>query len=223
MRKEKAGSCPFFCFFNVNGRQMKTKRLRKRHGQKKVEYRTKGRGLKSKSPVNEKDIARQVGTLAEPLCEAEGMELVYVEYQREAGGRVLRLYMDKPGGIILDDCARISRQLNDLLDVSLENVGPYRLEVSSPGPDRPLGKLADFERFSGNRAKIRVSWHEADRPGKPSKGKTFQGLLMGVTEELVNFLPAGADDDQMMLIPFQEIIRARLVNHRKDSEKKSRS
>jgi ribosome maturation factor RimP len=220
LRKEKNGQLPvFFVLLNANGRRMKTKRLHKRHGQKKVGTLAKGRELKNRPPVNEKDIARQVEMLAEPLCEAEGIELVHVEYQRESGGRVLRLYMDKPGGIILDDCARISRQLNDLLDVSLENVGPYRLEVSSPGSDRPLGKLADFERFRGNMAKIRVSGHEADSSEKPPKSKTFQGLLMGVTEGLVNLLPAGADNDQVIRIPFQEIIRARLVNHRKDSDK----
>ena len=67
------------------------------------------------------------------------MELIYVEYQREAGGRILRLYIDRPGGVTLDDCIYISRQSSDLLDVYLENTGPYRLEVSSPGTESTAG------------------------------------------------------------------------------------
>jgi ribosome maturation factor RimP len=58
-----------------------------------------------------------VTRLAEPLCAAEGLELVHVEYQREPGGVTLRLYLDKPGGVTLDDCVEISRQLDDILDV----------------------------------------------------------------------------------------------------------
>jgi len=84
-------------------------------------------------------IAASVKDLAEPLCESEGVELVYVEYQPEAGGMILRLYIDKPEGVTVDDCIYISRQLGDILDVNLENAGAYRLEVSSPGSDRPPG------------------------------------------------------------------------------------
>ena len=106
--------------------------------------------------------------MALPVCAAEGLELVHVEYLREADGRKLRLYIDKPGGIGLDDCVRVTRHLSDLLDVELEeNYGPYNLEVSSPGPDRPLVKPADFERFKGNTAKIRTT------PGHRRAKKNF--------------------------------------------------
>ena len=88
------------------------------------------------------EIIAQTKSLAQRLCEAEGMELVHVEFQREAGGRVLRLYIDQPGGVTLNDCVNISRQMGDLLDVNIENMGPYNLEVSSPGTDRPLSKEA---------------------------------------------------------------------------------
>ena len=93
-------------------------------------------------------IVERVWQLAQPLCASEGVELVHVEYQREQGGRTLRLYLDKPGGVTLDDCAGISRHLGDLLDVSLETAASYRLEVSSPGSKRPLGRLEDFKRFA---------------------------------------------------------------------------
>ena len=73
-------------------------------------------------------IADSVKELAEPLCESEGVELVYVEYQPEAGGMILRLYIDKPEGVTVDDCIYISRQLGDILDVNLEGAGTYRME-----------------------------------------------------------------------------------------------
>ena len=104
----------------------------------------------------EKNIIKQVKALAESLCESEGLELVHVEYQREPGGKILRLYIDRVGGVALDDCVNVSRQLNDLLDVHLDNIGPYNLEVTSPGPERPLSKLQDYERFKGRKAKIKT-------------------------------------------------------------------
>jgi ribosome maturation factor RimP len=151
---------------------------------------------RKKPSVTAEDIRR----IAEPLCEAEGIELVHAEYQREAGGRVLRLYIDKPGGVMLDDCVHISRQLGDLLDVSFENMEPYNLEVSSPGPDRPLGKKSDFERFQGNLVKIRTIRQIEGR-------KNFRGILSGTAGDRVSLLI----DDKTVSIPFQEITRARLV------------
>ena len=82
--------------------------------------------------------------LAEPLCESEGLELIQVEYQRESAGRILRLYIDKPGGINLDDCVGVSRQMGDILDVHLQELGPYNLEVTSPGSGAPSGEKAGF-------------------------------------------------------------------------------
>ena len=133
---------------------------------------------KSWSWTEKEKIIAQVKDLIEPLCEAEGMELVHIECQREAGGKILRLYIDRPGGVTLDDCGHISRQSSDLLDVYLENAGPYSLEVSSPGPNRPLGKKLDFERFKGNRVNIKTA--------QPIDGKQkFKGVLMSISEEIV--------------------------------------
>ncbi len=147
-----------------------------------------------------------VKELTEPLCQAEGMELVHVEYQREAGGRTLRVYIDKPGGVRLDDCVRISRQLSDLLDVYTENNDSYRLEISSPGPDRPLGKRNDFERFKGRDVKIRTVL--------PIEGrKNFTGLLLGLTDGMVNLMIK----DKPVAIPYQGIRKAWLVNYNGES------
>jgi len=125
------------------------------------------------TPVAEERIRAQAWPLAESLCDSEGLELVQLEYRRERGGRIMRLFIDKPGGVTLEDCASISRELGDLLDVHLSDLGPYHLEVSSPGPNRPLAREADFERFRGQRARIRTL--------SPIDGqKNFSGVLEGV-------------------------------------------
>jgi ribosome maturation factor RimP len=148
----------------------------------------------------EKEILALAYRLAEELCQAEGLELVHLEYQREAGGRMLRLFIDKANGVTLDDCVNISRQLSDILDVHLQADLAYRLEVSSPGADRPLGKLADFERFRGHLARIRVK--------DPINGqRNFKGTLMGITGDTIQLqLSAGLID-----VDFQNIAKARLV------------
>lgn len=143
----------------------------------------------------------QVWRLTQPLCLGESVELVHVEYQREHGGRTLRIYLDKSGGITLDDCANISRQLSDILDVSLETDAPYRLEVSSPGMPRPLGKLDDFNRFKGGRIKIRTS--------RPIDGqKNFTGILDGVSGPIVRLYV----DNQSVDIAFVDIAKAHITH-----------
>ncbi len=150
---------------------------------------------------HDKQVAARVSRLAEPVCLDEGLDLVYVQYRRESHGRVLRLFIDKAGGVSLDDCTRVSRQLNDILDVNLEDIGPYHLEVSSPGTDRPLGKPEDFDRFQGHKASIRTL--------QPINGrKNFKGILKGFSAEGVCL----ACDHDEMVIPLEDISIARLVN-----------
>jgi ribosome maturation factor RimP len=143
-----------------------------------------------------------VTRLADPLCVAEGMELVHVEYQREPGGLTLRLYLDKPGGVTLNDCVDISRELEDILDVHTQDTPPYRLEVSSPGLDRPVGKLKDFIRFMGHRAKIRLTAAVKGR-------QNFTGVLAGVIDEKVQLQV----DNETVSLNFEDISRARLINY----------
>lgn len=145
-------------------------------------------------------IIQRVWTIAEPICESEGLELVFVEYQAETHGKILRIYIDKPGGVTLDDCVGVTRQISDILDISLEDVGGYKLEVSSPGPERPLGKRSDYERFSGRRVQINIA--------SPLDGrKRFQGTLRGITDGRV----AVELDQETIMIPMEQIVRARLA------------
>ena len=168
---------------------------KKKYNTKKSRQRNHGH-----KPVNELKVAGLVRSLAEPLCASEGLELVHVEYQREANGRILRLYIDKPDGIKLDDCVGVSRQMGDILDVNLEDIGPFSLEVTSPGPQRPLVKHEDFEKFKGNRVKIKLS-----RP--LNEQKNFTGILTGISGEQVN-LQLG---EEAIVIPYQDISKARLA------------
>ena len=138
--------------------------------------------------------------MAEPLCDSEGLELVQVEYQRESAGRILRLYVDKPDGIKLEDCVGVSRQLSDILDVNLEDAGPYSLEVTSPGPERPLAKKKDFDKFKGNRVKIKSC--------QPLNGrKTFTGVLLGIAGDKVSLQV----DEQTITLTYADISKARLI------------
>lgn len=183
----------------TEGKKTDSDRVRKQHRDEYPE-------IAEKEPrITADDIRR----MAEPLCESEGMELIHIEYQRESGGRILRFYIDKPGGVGVDDCAYISRQLGGLMDVNFENIGPYSLEVSSPGSDRPLGRRQDFEKFRGHVVKIRTASCADD--GKPVKHKTVQGLLSGISDETVSIQV----EDGTVGIPFREIIRARLVPEKK--------
>jgi len=147
-------------------------------------------------------LTRTARELGEPLCAAEMMDLVHVECQREAAGRVLRLFIDKPGGVTLDDCSRISRQMSDLLDVHVDFEGTYHLEVSSPGVDRPVSKPADFQRFTGQQIEIRVAPKIAGK-------KKVKGTLDGIrtADDVVTVVT----EDGPIEIPRTRITRARLI------------
>ena len=172
-----------------------------RSEKREKEFESVSRTTQEDRSKGDKEIVSKACELIEPLCDSECVELVHVEYQREAGGRILRIYIDKPGGVTLDDCVGISRQAGDILDVSFENDVPYNLEVSSPGFDRPLVKLKDFERFKGKQVKIRTD--------QPLNGqKNFKGTLLGISDDHVNV----SMDNKTVKIPFKEIIKARLVS-----------
>ncbi len=167
---------------------------------------------KTRKPATGKDtsfapeqVVPVVRGLAEPLCAAEGMELIHVEYQREPVGWVLRAYISKPGGITIADCTMISNQLKDILEIKLDADIPYMLEVSSPGPDRPLSKKDDYMRFAGQAAKIRT---RRDLGGQ----KNFNGVLLGILDDYILHML----DTESVAIPYQEITKARLVNYNGD-------
>lgn len=101
-------------------------------------------------------ITKQVSDLIEPILNGMKFELVDVEYLSDRGRWVLRIYVDKDGGVTLDDCAMISGELGDLIDIKNFVEHEYVLEVSSPGLDRPLKKEADFVRVIGKKIKVKT-------------------------------------------------------------------
>lgn len=122
------------------------------------------------------DIRTQIRSIVEPTIEAEGFRLIAVEISGDTSGDIVRLYCDGPN-FGIDDCATISRAVSPLLDVEDPMNGAYRLEVSSPGIERPVQSRADFERFIGYRAKIRLI------PG-PER-RRFSGTLNGMDGDLI--------------------------------------
>lgn len=127
---------------------------------------------------NSGTLAGKIWAVALPLCQDENLELVHVEYFSGDDEAMVRVYIDKPGGISMDDCVSVSRQLGDLIDIQLERMDRYRLEVSSPGPNRPLNKKEDFRRFTGETIKIET--YEAIEGQKK-----FTGLLEETNDDSV--------------------------------------
>lgn len=126
-----------------------------------------------------------------------GYELV--DLQASNGGRLLRLFIDKPGGIGVEDCAAVSRQLTRVLAV--EAVDYERLEVSSPGLDRPLRKAGDFARFAGQKADVKMRTPDAN--GR----RRFVGVLRGADEGCVRM----ELEDRTVALAIDDVERARLV------------
>ena len=133
--------------------------------------------------------------------EAMGYELVGAELLRSGGsGLLLRVYIDSGNGINLDDCSAVSHQLSGVLDVEDPIAENYDLEISSPGLDRPLFELAHFDRFKGQKARLKLM--------TPVEGRRkLQGILAGVEGGSVLMDEAG----ELYRIPFEQIDTARLV------------
>jgi ribosome maturation factor RimP len=99
---------------------------------------------------------REIERMVAPVIEAAGLELVDVTFRREAGGKILRLTVDRDGGVDLDTIAVTSEKVSRRLDVEGFDPGPYRLEMSSPGLERPLRRPGDFARRVGERVRVRA-------------------------------------------------------------------
>ncbi len=151
------------------------------------------------------DVVNRVTELAEPLAASLGVELVEVEYKQEGGRMVLRLFIDREGGVTLDDCAAVSRELAEVLDVEDFIHGRYNLEVSSPGLDRPLKKPSDYERFAGRLVKIKTFELLPDDAG--NMRKTFTGELLGLEEGVVRLR---LSEGQTAGVPLDKVAKANL-------------
>ena len=145
----------------------------------------------------------RIWELVGPVVESERMELVDVECKRGPSRWMVRIYIDKEGGVTLDDCAMISGEAGDLLDIHETLPGPYTLEISSPGLDRPLVTDRDFTRCEGRAVRIRLA-EEVDGK-KHLKGRLVEFLDDGGKKKLV--LDAGGT---VYTIPRDMVVKANL-------------
>jgi len=144
---------------------------------------------------------RDLTELFEPVVESMGYELVGVEFNAGGGHGTLRVYIDREQGVNVDDCAAISHQVSGILDVEEPIQQAYDLEVSSPGIDRPLFKLVDFERFIGRVAKIKLLVGLNGR-------KNFKGELKGIADSKLVSIEV---DGEIFDLPYADIAKANLV------------
>lgn len=154
-------------------------------------------------------VAEKAWEIAEPILANEGLELVEVDYVREGGRWVLRLYIDKPGsgdkgkGVDLEDCQRASHAVETALDVADVVPHEYSLEVSSPGIERPLSRPSHFERFLGRKIQVKTFGPLFDPPRK-----NFTGVLKAFVDDTVELEVEGAGTFR---IPRKDIAKANLV------------
>ena len=145
------------------------------------------------------NLLQEVRQVVEPILESQGFELVDLEYQRESQGWVLRIYLDRQGGVSLDDCAGISHEVGAVLEVKDLIPSAYILEVSSPGLTRPLKKPEDFNRFRNQMVKIKLY--------EPLDGRrNFKGTLLGLEGDRVRV----EAEQQVYELPLQRIAKANL-------------
>ena len=136
-----------------------------------------------------KKVTELTAELAAPVVAEQGCELWDVEYVKEAGQWYLRLYIDKEGGVNINDCEAISRRVSDLLDEADPIEGSYTFEVSSAGAERPLKRTSDFERFMGSPVTVRLY---KNRDGRKEYAGTLAGyedgaVLLQVGGETIRF------------------------------------
>ncbi|HEY5549259.1 MAG TPA: ribosome maturation factor RimP [Coriobacteriia bacterium] len=143
--------------------------------------------------------ASRLTGLLDRVASEHGYELVLVEVQGGHGSPLVCVYLDHEGGITIDQIAEASHWIKELLDGLKEYEAGYLLEVSSPGIDRPLVKLADFVRFAGSEAKISTS-HEIDEQ------KHFTGTIRAVEDDVIVLDTADAE----VRIPYGDVKKARL-------------
>lgn len=149
----------------------------------------------------------QIRVIAERVASSRGLEVWDIQSRREAGGHVVRVFIDRPGpsaspeeSVSIEDCEQVNREISTILDVEDPLPFAYTLEVSSPGLDRPLRGPDDYRRFAGRLAKVVVK--EA-----VDNQKAFEGRLRGVEDEDVVF---EAPNGRMHRLPLRLIVRGRL-------------
>lgn len=141
------------------------------------------------------NLLKFIQDLISPIISSEGVELVDIEYKKEGHRWVLRIYMDKEGGVNLEDCTRVSRQIEAILDVEDIIKHSFTLEVSSPGLTRPLKKIEDYHRFKNRLVRIKIP-----------RG-TFKGYIRAIDREEITIEEKRG---VFWRIPFEDIKKANL-------------
>jgi len=153
-------------------------------------------------PSHKQAVEARAAELAGPVIAGLGMELVDVEFLHERDSWILRLFIDKPGGVGLGDCETVSHSVETLLDVEDVVQHAYQLEVSSPGLDRRLRKPEHFRRAEGQTVKLKTFGPLGEPPRR-----NFRGVLTAVADDGVTLDVEGAGT---MRIPFRDIAKANL-------------
>lgn len=145
-------------------------------------------------------ISERIEESLAPVVEGLGYEWVGFEFHPNSKNAILRVFIDKENGVNIDDCAQVSHQISGVLDVEDPITSRYTLEVSSPGLDRPLFKLKDYERFAGQMVLVQLV--------APINGrKNLKGLLKGIEDQEV----VVQIDDEEYLFSIDMVNKARLV------------
>lgn len=146
------------------------------------------------------DSTTRIAELIEPAVNALGLELWGIEYLVQGHRSVLRIFIESDAGVAIEDCERVSRQISGILDVEEPIGGAYTLEVSSPGLDRPLFTLAQFNRYTGELINVRLRMPQQGR-------KKFKGLLEKVEGENICLIV----DGEQYVLPYSAIDKANIV------------
>ena len=157
--------------------------------------------------MNREEVLEKLERICTPVLDQLGLRLIEWEYTSEQGRWIIRLYIDREGGVKVADCERASHALEDLIDVELDLKQGYSLEVSSPGIDRPLRRPEDFSKFKGATIKLSTS--------RPLDGRSnYRGVIEDVTGDAVDMVV----DGMRFRIPFNTLKKARLVEETQGSK-----
>lgn len=149
--------------------------------------------------MNREEVLEKLERICTPVLDQLGLRLIEWEYTSEQGRWIIRLYIDREGGVKVADCEHASHALEDLIDVELDLKQGYSLEVSSPGIDRPLRRPEDFSKFKGCTIKLSTS--------RPLDGRSnYRGVIENVTGDAVDMVV----DGMRFHIPFDALKKARL-------------
>ena len=147
-------------------------------------------------------IEKELSAICEPVLSDAGYELVLCELAGSARNRIARFYIDKEGGVGIDDCTEASRLIDPVIEQSELFGGMYVLEVSSPGLERPLVKPQDYSRFAGRKAKLKTY-----RP--VDKRRKFSGTIIGIRDGKI--IELELDEGVTVEVPFEDVAKSNLV------------